>query len=515
MNRREFLRTAGLVGGAVIGGPTLLGFGKTSTPTARAASRAAVLAGGQIPGDSVLNHPASECPVDTVVVLTMENRSFDHYFGHLATDRTYMEEGRRAWGKDFALNGSIDVHYRDVAGEKISTTHIHRLGDEPNPFRGCLHNDPGHGWGASRRQRDNGFLGAGTGNDRFAISYYLSEDIPVQSSLARRFTIMDRHHSALLGPTWPNRQYLYSAQAEGYKTSPKPLDVGAYSAPTIFDRLNAAGVPVGEYFINVPVAALWGTRLNPNIRSLDQFFYDAPRGELPAVTYITPGMGTPYRTDDHPQGDITIGQRFIQAIFSTFVRSPQWQRGMFVLTYDEHGGFYDHVKPPVVPDDNASKVDNNNFGQAGFRVPSVLASPYARRNYVDHTMYDHTSILRFIEWRFLGAPPQGPGREGDRWFLTARDRNANNYGASLRADNADPDVDLTTPLDTVPEVMPACDDEQRTRQAGKDNQINSFDVSDRLDGLARQIDPDGSTFTPWLKATDVRGLPSPPDDRPR
>jgi phospholipase C len=515
MNRREFLRTAGLVGGAVIGGPGLLGFGSTAGASTRAASRSPILAGAQIPGDSVLNHPAAECPVDTVIVLTMENRSFDHYFGHLATDQAYLDAGRRAYGKEFAVNGTIDIHFRDVAGAKVPTTHIRELGDEPNPFRGCLHNDPGHGWGASRKQRDNGFLGPGTGNDRFAIGYYLGEDIPVQSSLARRFTVMDRHHAALLGPTWPNRQYLYSAQAEGYKTSPKPLDVGAYSAPTIFDRLNTAGVPVAEYFINVPVAALWGTRLNPNIRSLDQYFLDAPRGELPAVTFITPGMGTSFRTDDHPQGDITLGQRFIQAIFSTFVRSPQWQRGMFVLTYDEHGGFYDHVKPPVVPDSNASKRDGDNFGQAGFRVPSVLASPYARTNYVDHTLYDHTSILRFLEWRFLGAPPQGPGRDGDKWFLTERDRNANNYGASLRADNPDPEVDLETPLLGIPPTSRGCDDEQRTRQAGKDNQINSFDVSDRLEGLAQQVDPDGSTFTPWLRQTDVRGLPTVPDDRPR
>jgi phospholipase C len=255
--------------------------------------------------------------------------------------------------------------------------------------------------------------------------------------------------------------------------------------------------------------------LNPHIRSLDQYFLDAPRGELPAVTFITPGMGTPFRTDDHPQGDISLGQRFIQAIFSSFVRSPQWQRGMFVLTYDEHGGFYDHVRPPIVPDDNASKHDKNNFGQAGFRVPSVLASPYARRNYVDHTLYDHTSIMRFLEWRFLGAPPQGPGRENDTWFLTARDRHTNNYGASLRAGEPDPEVDLDTPLATVPPVSYACDDEKRTREVGKDNQINSFDVSDRLESLAHYVDPDGTTFTPWLKATDVRGLPAPPDDRPR
>src|SRR5215471_6052036 len=111
MNRRTFLRTAGLLGGAAIGGPTLLRFGSAASASTRAVPRAPRLADAQIHADSVLNHPASECPVDTVVVLTMENRSFDHYFGHLATDQAYVEEGRRAHGKDFALDGRIDVHY--------------------------------------------------------------------------------------------------------------------------------------------------------------------------------------------------------------------------------------------------------------------------------------------------------------------------------------------------------------------------------------------------------------------
>jgi hypothetical protein len=146
----------------------------------------------------------------------------------------------------------------------------------------------------------------------------------------------------------------------------------------------------------------------------------------------------------------------------------------------------------------------------------VLASPYAPRNYVDHTLYDHTSVLRFLEWRFLGAPPQGPGRDGDTWFMTKRDRNAHNYGASLRADNPDPEVDLDTPLAAIPAVSPNdCNHEQRLREVGKDDQTNPIDLSDRLESLSTQVDPDGSTFTPWLKATDVRDFPPVPDDRPR
>src|SRR3954454_10081602 len=137
MNRREFLRTAGLVGGAAaIGGPSILGLRDSSS----AASRAPTLGGPHVPANSILNSPAAECPIDTIVVLTMENRSFDHYFGHLATDRQYIDDGRRLYGKDFSVEGTIDTQYRDVTGNRVPTTHIRKLGDEPNPFRGCLHN---------------------------------------------------------------------------------------------------------------------------------------------------------------------------------------------------------------------------------------------------------------------------------------------------------------------------------------------------------------------------------------
>jgi phospholipase C len=514
MNRRDFLRTAGILGGAaLLGGPTLLRRGALSLPAGAVTAPAAP----DVPDDSVLNHPASECPVDTVVVLMMENRSFDHYLGHLGSDHQYLEEGRRRYGKEFSIVSRTDMRYRNESGEEVPTTPVRELGDESNPFRGCMHKDPGHGWDTGRSQRDEGFLGPGSGNDRFATSYFLSEDIPVQSAMARRFTVMDRHHASVLGPTWPNRQYLYSAQSEGLKKSLHPLDIGQYSAATIFDRLARGGVQTREYFINLPSVLLWGARMGPYIRSMDQYWYDAAAGTLPQVTFVVPGMGVSYRTDDHPQGDIRLGQRFIQAVFSALVRSPQWQRGAFILTYDEWGGFFDHVKLPVVSDDRASSDDENNFGQLGFRVPSVLASPYVRQNYVDHTLYDHASILRFLEWRFLGAPAQGRGNGSERFWLTKRDRNANNYGASLRVDNPDTEVDLDNPLAAVQQVAvtPDCNDNERLIESGKDNQANPFDVSDELEALAARVAPNGPSFTPWLQYTEVRDRPAVQDDRPR
>src|SRR5690606_23793186 len=181
-------------------------------------------------------------------------------------------------------------------------------------------------------------------------------------------------------------------------------------------------------------------------RTMEQYFDDCAAGTLPQVALLEPGYLGGSRTDNHPHGDVRAGERFVRDAFAAFARSPHWERGLFILTYDEWGGFYDHVPPPVLPDDLASAVDADNFGQAGFRVPTVLASPYAPRGYVDHQVYDHTSILRFLEWRFFGAPPEGPGALGDSWFLTTRDRYANNIGASLVTT---PDIDVDYDLDVV------------------------------------------------------------------
>jgi phospholipase C len=105
--------------------------------------------------------------------------------------------------------------YRNPFGQLEPTRAVFELGDDPSPYRGCKHKDPGHNWTKARVQRDLGFLASGTGNDSFATSYYMAENIPVRAHIARRFTVMDHHHASLLGPTWPNRQYLYSAQSEG------------------------------------------------------------------------------------------------------------------------------------------------------------------------------------------------------------------------------------------------------------------------------------------------------------
>jgi phospholipase C len=443
LDRREFLRRTAQLGGAVaVGGSALA----ATTRTALAADDF----------NSMLDDPAKESPIDTVVVVMMENRSFDHYLGWLANDKRYLERGRSRYGKRFRVNGKQVQSFPGTDGTPVQTAPLLTNPAEANPYRGCGHPDPGHGWTQGRAQRDGGFLAPGSGNDTFALGYYGGDAMPFTAQLAREFTVFDRWHASILGPTYPNRAYLHSAQSGTYQTNTLPTATGGYDWETIWDRLAAARVSAGYYFTDLPVLALWGGRLGSVTHPIADYFAQARAGKLPHVVFVDPAFLTGNRTDDHPLADIRAGQRFLRDVFAAFARSKQWRRGAFVLMYDEWGGFYDHVKPPVLPDNRASPVDADNFGQAGFRVPAVIASPYARRGYVDHTLFDHTSVLRFLEWRFLGAPAHGPGKPGQTWFLTERDRRANNLGASLASDPVEKRVGIN--LDVVlTDPSPPCE----------------------------------------------------------
>ncbi|HEU5149915.1 MAG TPA: alkaline phosphatase family protein [Iamia sp.] len=466
MDRRTFLMHAGRAGGfLVLGGAALAacsdddgrGAGRSSGPDGSGGGSSTTAAPSTtdaqgVPAGSILDGPAADSGIDHVVVVMMENRSFDHWLGWLGGDETWLEQGRSRYGGDFGVTADLDQVFADPTGQEVSTQHLLELLDGGNPWRGCGHPDPGHGWDHGRVQRDHGFLADGSRNDPFALGYYLGDDLPFTSRLARRFTVCDHSFASLLGPTYPNREYLHSGQSGGQKTNYLPLDEGGFTWETIWDRLDAAGVPHGYFYTDLPTTLLWGTRMTPWASLVDDYFSRCEEGTLPAVSFVDPGFLGGSRTDNHPHGDVRAGERFVRDVFAAFARSPHWERGLFVLTYDEWGGFFDHVAPPTFADDRASDDDAEDFGQAGFRIPTVLASPYCRPGSVDSRVYDHTSVLRFLEWRFLGAPPEGTG--GDGWWLTTRDRNALNLGASLVTEPTT-ELDLDLDVAIAPE-SPAC-----------------------------------------------------------
>ena len=495
MDRREFLRAAGVAAGAVtLGGGVLLG-----DDDARAVVRADVRSGSG--GDSILDHPAKESPIDTVVVLMVENRSFDHYYGWLGSDEGYLDAGRRRYGKDFHIDGRVKGAYRKPGSpDRVHTTALVGNPNEPNPWRGCNHPPPGHTWENGRAQLRHGFLGEGTGNDEFATSYFLGADLPFHAELASRWTVFDRYFPSLLASTFPNRQYLHTAQSEGNKEDPTQLDIGIFGGRTIWDQLERARVPARSYYTDLPVLLLFGDKYSDRVASTDRFFEDCEHGTLPRVAFVDPGFGGDERTDDHPQGDVRLGQRFIREIFRAFRSSPHWEHGVFILVYDEWGGFFDHVRPPRLPDARASKVLKNDFGQAGFRVPAAMASPYGLYGGVDHRVYDHTSVLRFLEWRFLGAPAEGPKGGSGSWWLTTRDRHAHNIGATLSTRRGDVDWQSELPVSAA---SPACAPGQAA--VGTDPFTYSAALTEAL-----IADYPGPALTPWLDNEKETPLPAEP-----
>jgi phospholipase C len=326
--------------------------------------------------------------IEHIVVLTMENRSFDHLFGWFPN-----ADGKQA--------GLAFVDASNVAQSTYSLS-----GDNT----GCPHPDPDHSYNGARVEYDlgkmDGFLRAGS-NDVFSIGYYGEQDIPFLANLARSYTTCDRYFVSILGPTFPNRLFLHAAQTDRLTDS-----IAFTSLPTIWDRLAAAGVSGRYYFNNVPVLALWGIKYLGITRTFDNFKSDAANGSLPAVAYLDPrfttiddGLGT----DDHPHADIRRGDLFLHDAFEAVANGPDWSSTVFIITFDEWGGFFEHVPPPRAT--AANNVDTDLVdGKAllGFRVPTIIASPFTRgvenNPLINHLVFDHTSILKLIEWRWRLAP---------------------------------------------------------------------------------------------------------------
>ena len=373
-------------------------------------------------------------PIDHFVVLMMENRSFDHYFG---------------WVAD--ADGSQQQTYTDPAGNAVPTRHFSTLGTGGVEYKGCGHPDPGHGWDSGRAELLGGFLAEGSGNDEFALTYFNSGELGFIHDAARAYTLYDRFFCSLLASTWPNRYYKWSAQSGGLKNNDPRVGTAGNQWETIFDRALGRGLSARYYASDLPFSAVWGPRGAAWTNPLTRFYADCEAGALPNIAFVDPpfrdgGGGDGLSADEHPLGDVRLGQAFMADVVNAFVHSPNYSRGALFVIYDEWGGFFDHVAPPHVPDDRASADLNEDFGQMGFRIPALTVSPYSRGESnrsefrVDHGVYGHESILKLISYRFgLGD-------------LTLRQSAARNIGLSF--DWAHPSFEAPA-LPDPPEVATA------------------------------------------------------------
>ena len=337
---------------------------------------------------------ATNDPIKHIVVLMMENHSFDQLLGCMQSIYPALA------GVD-QKNPRSNPDYPDTQNSIVQcpTTQT------SIPF------DPVHEHANVMNQMSNNCTGfvpdfvkcnANCGDARQQImAYYPLDSLPVLHTLAKHFMICDHWFSSLPGPTWPNRFFVQTGTSKGHVLMPSGLYVKNeyfYDQNTIYNELDKKKVSWGIYHHGMPhtllLARLWDKA--DHFHRMENFFKDAAGSEtsFPQYVFIEPSYGGIDENDQHPPTDIRKGEFLIAQIYNALRSNDElWQSALFVLLYDEHGGFYDHVFPPkaIPPDQYVSEF---SFDQYGVRVPAILISPWVEKSFTP-TVFDHTSLLKY------------------------------------------------------------------------------------------------------------------------
>jgi phospholipase C len=377
--------------------------------------------------------------IDHIVVLMLENRSFDHMLGYLSLPPELQAASpgdRQRLPIDGLRDGLANTH----AGVVYPVHHLDRT-----TLRKA--EDPDHSEAGIREQLSNangGFVDCyvRTRNEPVdpgtVMGYFNADDVPMYDFLARRFCVCDHWFSSVPGHTWDNRVYAVSGREADALIPRAPL----YAVPTFLRLLPA---DAWRWYSTDPATLRLidpHYRLGPdrNFAFFDRrtlfeqetFFDDIAAERLPALSWIDPnfvdlsGFGPPGSSDDHPPSDIHAGQELALRVYTALASSPLWERTLLLVTYDEHGGFYDHVAPPVPVNPTP------RYPTYGVRVPALVASPWVPAGQPSSTVFDHTSIIATVLARFV---PSYDGKDPD---LGPRVAVANDLGALLTLDEPRP-----------------------------------------------------------------------------
>lgn len=392
------------------------------------------------------SHELPKDRIKHVVVLMLENRAFDHFFGKFP-----------------GVNGLSGFEYNLLNASDATSNRVYVSQDAPYANQ-C---DPDHSlpattykiFGPAQATSGNltmpsmsGFVEQEWLQDDFnsSVNYcnvmqgFAPERIPVISALASEFAIMDNFFASLPGPTWPNRAFVLAGTSSGltetgmwYQNTSDLL----LPSKTIYDQVAEAGGSWRHYYNDTPWELFLQTVAhNPdNVRPVTELWADAASGNLPDFAFINPRCGINTTTgagsnDDHPDHDVALGEQFIKDVYEAIRASPQWNDTLFVMTFDEHGGFYDHVPPPMhgvpPPDNLASYPDHGfQFDRLGMRIPAILVSPWIQRGTVvsappaaqkptSSSEYDLTSIMATTRKVLSVLEGAGPLTKRDAWAAT-------------------------------------------------------------------------------------------------
>ena len=384
MHRRGFL-------GGALAGAAALGLDACSAPRQ---ARSVVVPRAGLPGSRPYPRMAAGTDmipdIEHIVVLMLENHSFDNVLGML---------GR---GDGFVLDGNGNPTATNPYGDQI--LHAFHM---PTPCQ--LVNAPSNSWDAGHLAYDDGTCQgfANHAGGPVTMGYYDATDLPFTYGLAETFPINDRYFSSVLAQTFPNRRFLISGTALGIVEDSLPSTLPPRGV--IFQELSKHGITWRDYHASLPTLAMYlplaqEPALRSNLVGVDQFFIDARKGTLPSFCLIDPNFDED--SEENPQ-DIQYGEVFLAQVVDALMASPLWAKVLFIWNYDEHGGYFDHVPPPmavppddVLPDITVPPDQPGGYDRYGFRVPMGLVSPYAKRDYVSHVVSDHTSILKLVETKW-------------------------------------------------------------------------------------------------------------------
>lgn len=362
--------------------------------------------------------------VEHIVVLMMENRSFDHYFGALTLPTNHENPELQGEGRQLlAFDRNANPLQQDPDGVMVTGL----TGDETNPGaegetvnlfhldrRQKLHHLP-HKWepmhDAFNGGKMDGFVKAHHEANKHesltagpeVMGIHKREDIPVLYELADNYTLCDRYFCSVMGPTWPNRFFLHAASSGGRKTNkPRPF------LDTVWGALDDEGLDGINYFSDMPWAT-GGMFKMRGLRTMGTFFEHCAEDRLPPFSILDPGFF--FAMSDHPGERLSrdfggnsahpemgpnnnLADVLIATIYAALANSPAWERTLFLITYDESGGFHDHVPPPMVND------ERDEFRQLGFRVPTLVIGPHVKQGFIDHTQLEHSSVAATLTSRF-------------------------------------------------------------------------------------------------------------------
>jgi phospholipase C len=356
-------------------------------------------------GTCIAQNP-NNLPIDHIVVMMQENRSADNYLGQLNSQ------------------GQPDYEAEPLTGNPDPTN---PLNPPIVPFHKttyCEIADLDHSWNGTHAEINSGAMDGFTAENATSsdptgsrtMGYYDETDLPFYYGLYNTFATGDRYFASAPTPTLPNRLYLLAGTSFGHIRNNAVLFAGV-PGPSIFNLLDQFSVTWRIYAAQYPLA--YGSllfkyvndRASTHVFPIAQYYADLAAGTLPNVAFVDAAMAdeADAESDEHPPANVQLGQKFVADVVNGLMSSPQWESAALFLTYDEHGGFYDHVPPPAAPIPDAipptllAGDTPGAFDQYGVRVPAAVVSPYAKSHFVSHVVHDHTSILRFIEYRF-GLP---------------------------------------------------------------------------------------------------------------